>query len=171
MLLPAYGNLVGAEAFPLAETSIDKAMSMDDSVSEVWSSLGYLRLFQANAPAAERAFLRALELDDRNATAWGWYAIALNRMRRYDEAGVALENAYALEPMVRPINVGLANHYWLDGDFVRARQMYERLPLIDDSLALQSAIKVADMHFEEGAPLVPVQREHEPQYGSDDRAV
>jgi TolB-like protein len=150
MLLAGYGNLDGAEAYPLAQEAIDKAMAMDDAVSEVWTSLAYLRALQGDPSESERAFRRALELDERNATAWQWYSILLERTRRFEESLLALENAYALEPMIRPITLGLANRYANKGDFIRARQSYERLAMLDETQAVWATIKVGDMYFDEG---------------------
>lgn len=150
MLLVQHGNLDGAIAFPLAAEAIDKAMAIDDSVSEVWASLGVSLGAQSDWDGAEQAFRRALALDEKNANAWHRLGQVLIRSRRFDEGLLALENAYALEPMSGEINGLLAERYYQKGDFVRARHFYERMPTIDESQSVLSRIRVADMYFDEG---------------------
>ena len=146
MLLVDYGNLAGDDAFPAAQEVIDKAMAIDGQVSEVWASLGLMRRNQSNHEGAEDAFLRAIELDRDNFSAWHWYAGTLNRMRRFDEALEAAQTAYALEPMSKPINELLADQYYRLGDHVRARQHYERSATLDPEQAVWYESRAAETH-------------------------
>ncbi|MEM9689038.1 MAG: hypothetical protein AAF917_06135 [Pseudomonadota bacterium] len=157
-LLIDYGNLGGEQGFPLAQAAIDKAMSLDDAVSEVWASLGLLRLQQGELVEAEEALERALELDDKNFWAWTWYGSSLQGQRRLPEALQALEAAYALEPMAIPVNTNLAARYEYQGDFARARHHYERLAEISPDIEQASRTDVAETFFLEGRLATAIER-------------
>lgn len=126
-LLIDYGNMTGAEAIPMARDALDKAMALDNSVSEVWASRGLLLYAQGDHPEAAKALVRAIELDQQNFSAWLWYGNTLNAMRRYDEQLAALETAFSLEPMSPPVNNNLAVGYRIRGDFERSLQHVDRL--------------------------------------------
>ena len=150
VLLVDYGNLGGDEAYPLAEEAVQAAMSLDDSVSEVWASLGLLRMNQLQNAEAEEALLRAIELDEKNFSAWNWYGIVLGNMARYAEAVEAFERAYSLEPLSIPVNSNLANYYSAKGDFVRARSHMERMTQLDPVRREQYRVRIAETYMNEG---------------------
>ena len=127
-----FGNMTGEEAFPLAQQAIDQAMTIDQSVSEVWASLGLLRRAQGDYAEAEEAFLRALELDDRNVPALIWYSAMLRLARRDEEGMAALLRALELEPMSDIINERLAHLYDERGEFERAIHHFNRADQLDD---------------------------------------
>jgi len=131
-LLADYGNMEAGEAQLLAQKAIDQAMALDDRVSEVWASQGLVYLTQQKNSEAEQALDRATELDEQNFSAWLWYANTMGRMRRYAEQLTALQTAYALEPMYRPVNNNLAWVYRNRGEFDRARQHFERVDQLTD---------------------------------------
>jgi len=143
ILLVEYGNMTGEDAFPLAQQAIDQAMAIDDSVSEVWASLGLLRQVQSKYGESEEAFTRALELDPDNFSAWYWYAATLRRDRRDAEALSALLKAYELEPMSRVVNERLAHQYDAIGDFARAIQHFERADQLDDESSSGFQLEIA----------------------------
>jgi TolB-like protein/Tfp pilus assembly protein PilF len=130
--LVIYGNMTGDDAYPLAQAAIDRAMAIDDSVSEVWASLGYLRYEQRALAESAEAFRRAIQLDDRNFSAWYWYTNTLRLGRQDTEALAAMQRAVELEPMSYLANERIANMYDVRGDFVRAIQHYDRADQLDD---------------------------------------
>jgi TolB-like protein len=142
-LLVDYGNMTGEEAYPLARQAIDQAMAIDDSVSEVWASLGLLRRNQLRFGESEEAFVRALELDPNNFPALLWYTGTLRRERRETEALEALLRAYELEPMSKVVNEQLAYQYDSIGDFTLAIQHYERADQLDDHSSSGYQIEIA----------------------------
>jgi TolB-like protein/Tfp pilus assembly protein PilF len=142
-LLVRYGNMTGEDAYPLAQQAVDQAMAIDDSVSEVWASLGFLRQNQHRLGESEEAFVRALELDPNNFSAWFWYTVTLRQDRRDAEALEALLKAYELEPMSKVVNERLAHQYDAIGDFARAIQHYERADQLDDMSSSGFQIEIA----------------------------
>jgi TolB-like protein/Tfp pilus assembly protein PilF len=141
--LVIYGNMTGEEAYALAQQAIDQAMALDGSVSEVWSSLGFLRRHQLRLGESEEAFQRALELNDQNFNAWLWYSSLLIHSRRDAEALTALQNALEIEPMDFLVNRRLANLYDMIGDFTKAVQHYDRVDQLDNSDASGPQLEIA----------------------------
>jgi len=145
-----YGNLQGKDAFPLAQDAVDRAMALDDSLSEVWSSKGLLLLFQQDWPSAATTLEQALELDQQNFSAWLWYGIALEYMGRNEEQLTAYQNAYALEPMSLPVNQTLNTAYRHRGNFVLSRQHLERADQIDDLNPTSYKVAIARSYYSSG---------------------
>ena len=141
--LVIYGNMTGEEAYPLAQQAIDKAMAIDDSVSEVWASLGFLRYEQQQFAESDDAFRRAVELDDRNFSAWYWYTNTLRRRRQDAEALAALQKAFELEPMSFVVNERLANMYDVRGEFPLAIRHYDRADQLDDKETTEYELEIA----------------------------
>jgi len=150
VLLEGYGNLPGDVAYPQAQAAIDKAMELDDSVSEVWTSLGLLRASTLDFPDAEQAFIRAIELDESNFSAWHWYGRLLIVMRRFDESLEAFQEAYALEPMSLVINSGLAAAYSRFGEFSAAKFHRERAAQIRPDQRIGYQLGIVSDSFEGG---------------------
>lgn len=142
-----FGNMSGEDAFPLAQAAIDRAMAIDDSVSEVWGSLGFLRYRQRDLGPADEAFRRAVELDEQNFQAWFWHGLALQVQRRWQEAEAAFQRAYELEPMSLIANRRLAMVYDNVGDFARAIQFWERAAQLDDAETLRYALEIGWSYY------------------------
>lgn len=150
ILLASYGNESGAEAYPKAELALAEALKRDDTVSEVWASLGLLRSNQGSLDEAEDAFTQALALDDQNAMAWLWYGNLLGAQRKFDERIEAYQQAYAIEPMSRPVNNNLGYNLPNMGRFAEARPYLQRMArLVPDDASMHLAF-VANTYMEAG---------------------
>ncbi|MEE9501831.1 MAG: protein kinase [Candidatus Aminicenantaceae bacterium] len=88
------------EAFVKAKNSINKALEIDDSLGEVYSSMGFINVsFEWDWAAAEKNYKRGLELNPKYAYAHGWYAVFLMTQKRFDEAVEQARQAIELEPL------------------------------------------------------------------------
>jgi serine/threonine protein kinase/Tfp pilus assembly protein PilF len=88
------------EAFAKAKDSINKALEIDDSLGEVYSSMGFINVsFEWDWAAAEKNYKRGLELNPKYAYAHGWYAVFLMTQKRFDEAVEQARQAIELEPL------------------------------------------------------------------------
>ena len=75
------------ETMPKAKAAVAHALRIDNALSEAHASLGQISVFYDwDWAAAERAFLRSLELNPHYLNARHWYAMALSIMQRHDEA-------------------------------------------------------------------------------------
>lgn len=142
-LLTEYGTMRGDVAFPLAQETIDRAIALDDSNSEVWASQGILYQYMQQYGAADPALKKAIELDPKNSQAWTWYSTNLRISGRLTESFEAAKKAYELEPMSTPINNRMAWHYNGYADFARQRQHIERVAQGNEGLRARSAVRIA----------------------------
>ena len=99
--MPAYPYLSPSEAFPKAKAAAQRAVEIDQTLSEAHSALGYsLALYDWKWSEAERAFKRAIELDEKNSLAHVRFAISYYQPTgRVAEAVAENERAVELEPV------------------------------------------------------------------------
>lgn len=89
------------EVFPKAREAAIKALELDESLAEAHTALALVKSrFDWDAETAEQEFKRAIELDPGYALAYGWYAVHLRNLRRFDEARAEIEQAQKLEPLL-----------------------------------------------------------------------
>jgi TolB-like protein/Flp pilus assembly protein TadD len=136
MLQVDYGFRNYEDVQPLAQAAIDRAMAIDDQVSEVWASQG---LIHSEAPTtadnkAERAALqRAVELNPNNAQAWAWLgnsATLAETRQRIKE----LERAFELDPLHPVIMANLSTQYSVTGQYERAHALAQQIVEIEPEL-------------------------------------
>ena len=93
------------ETMPKARAAVAQALRIDDELSEAHASLGQISVFyEWDWAAAERAFLRSLDLNPHYLNARHWYAMALSLMQRHDDACAQMERALALDPFSPYVN-------------------------------------------------------------------
>ena len=95
-----YGYLSGDEAFPRSKAAAEKALQLDPSLSEPHVALAmYAQQYVHNHKVAIEEANRAVELQPDSAAAYHALCIALNIVRRCDEALAAVRKAVALDPL------------------------------------------------------------------------
>jgi TolB-like protein/Tfp pilus assembly protein PilF/tRNA A-37 threonylcarbamoyl transferase component Bud32 len=98
-LLNQYQSPPPADAYAKAKENAMKALSLDDSLAEAHTSLGYVKFYgDRDRVGAEQEFRRAIELNPSYATAHHWLAMILSAMGRHDEAIQAITQAQQLDP-------------------------------------------------------------------------
>ena len=86
-LLGHIGNSPPGDVMPKAKAAALKALELDDTLPEAYSSLGYVELFyEWNWESAERHFQRAIRLNPRYTPAYLWYSSLLMSDGRREEA-------------------------------------------------------------------------------------
>lgn len=109
-----YSSLAPDDAFPRAKRAVTAALEIDESLAEAHASLAHIHLeYDHDWEAAEREYVRAIELDPRYAIAHHWYGGYLSAMGRHAEALAEAERARELEPLSLIINtwVGLRHYF------------------------------------------------------------
>jgi tetratricopeptide (TPR) repeat protein len=97
-----------------ALTAATRALELDPSLAEAHTSLAGIHFFQErNLAAAEREFLRALELNPGYPTAHQWYAILLSELGRDEEALTHAREAVLRDPLsgTKHQSLGLVHYY------------------------------------------------------------
>jgi TolB-like protein/DNA-binding winged helix-turn-helix (wHTH) protein/tetratricopeptide (TPR) repeat protein len=91
--------------------AIEKSLTLDPDLAEAHTAAGMASFFvDWNWPAAERSFLRAIELNPSYATARQFYAHLLANSLRHDEAIAEIRRASAVDPfspMIRTFEGGV----------------------------------------------------------------
>ena len=99
-LLSLYSALTPKEAFPKAKAAALKALELDDTLAEAYTSLGAIKVFyEWDWAGAERDFERALLLNPGYADVHQRYGIYLVARGRFDEAAAELKRAQELDPL------------------------------------------------------------------------
>ena len=133
-ILGYYNNQRPHDAFPRGKAAVTRALELEETLSEAHASLGYIQLFyDLDWPGAQRSFLRAIELNPRNATAHQWNAWHLLVTEHFDEALVALRRAQELDPLSLIINDHLGYALLLAGEADEALAQLTRTRELDPS--------------------------------------
>jgi TolB-like protein/DNA-binding winged helix-turn-helix (wHTH) protein/Flp pilus assembly protein TadD len=104
-----YAVMTPKEALPKAKAAAIKALELDSALGEAHTSLAVcLDGFDWDFDAAEKEFLRAIELNPGYATAHHWYAWHLSHTGRNQEAIAEMRKAEDLDPLSLIINSDLA---------------------------------------------------------------
>ena len=110
--VPSDQVLPPAQNVVLAKSAAVKALASDDSLAEVQTAVGrVLQYCDWDWPGAERAFLRAIDLDPRNAEAHHMYSHYLTPMGRVEESVTEARRALELDPLDVLLNVHLGWAY------------------------------------------------------------
>lgn len=88
------------EMMPLARTYADKAIALDPTLAEPHSTLGLVDwLLDRDKVAAEKEFLRAIELNPNYPTAHHWYSRYFRSIGRLDDGWREIKKAEQLDPL------------------------------------------------------------------------
>ncbi len=98
-LLPLYANVRSDSVMPLALAAINRAVSLDSTLSEAFASRGALLQANWQWPEAERDYERSLRLDPNSAQAHQWYGELLLIDGRASLALAQLKRASELDPL------------------------------------------------------------------------
>jgi serine/threonine-protein kinase len=135
-LMTYYEELPPKEWFPLAKQAATQALAIDESLSEAHTSLAFvLYRFEWDWPAAEREFLRAIELNPSYATAHHWYGEHLENMGRLDEAVVEFSRARKIDPLSLIISLDETAVLRIQGRYDEAIDRYHKILDMDPNFA------------------------------------
>ncbi len=110
VLLSFYGFAPPRAACPQAKEAAERALEIDSTSAEAFTSLGTVSMFfEWDHSAAERAFKQAIRLDPNYAPARYRYATCLTAMGRFDEARREAKRAIELDPLA---TIGHFNFVW-----------------------------------------------------------
>jgi serine/threonine protein kinase/tetratricopeptide (TPR) repeat protein len=130
-LMGFYDLIPFREALAKAKLAAQKALAQDDQSAEAHSSTAWvLHLYDWNLPAAEREYLRALELNPNYTPARYWYASTLMAMGRSEESIAQDQRAVEGDPL------SFSAHTHLGWMFVNLRQFKRALAPLRRSLEL-----------------------------------
>ncbi len=151
MLQSNYGFRNYEDVQPLAQAAVDRAMSIDDQISEAWASQGFI---YGEAPttadnSTERAALqRAVELNPNNAQAWAWLGNSATNAEA-SQGIKELERAFELDPLHPIIMANLSTMYSLTGQHSRSHALAHQIVEVNPEL-WRGYWNVGSSHWWEG---------------------
>jgi adenylate cyclase len=126
-VLSSQGYESPAVALRHAQVAAEKAVALDPELAEAHASLGLADLqFRNDAEAAERRFLRALELNPSYASAHQWYSGVLYLQMRTEDAIAHAMKAVDLDPLTPIVHINAGNMLLDAGRNEEAKEQFER---------------------------------------------
>ena len=118
----ALGNFIpSVDAWPAAQKALDKALMLDDNLSEAHTTQAMVfLLMDRNWAAAEVQFRRALALNGNDASAHHWFSHYFTVMGQVSESLAESRKALELSPLDIQINSHLISNYVRTRDFPSA---------------------------------------------------
>jgi len=98
-LLVDYGGMSGLEGLDHARDAAERALRMDPTLAEAYTSLALVRQFEWRWADAEAAFRRSIALRPEYSVAYQRYSLLLAWLRRSDEAIRTARHAESLDPL------------------------------------------------------------------------
>lgn len=95
----AYGLVRKDQVAARALACVRKALAIDPEIAEAYATLGWMEFAAGHASAAEAAFTKAIEMDDRAITARYWYAAYLWATRQFARAREQALKALEIDPI------------------------------------------------------------------------
>lgn len=104
LLMRQYSTMPDAEAYDRAGAAAQRAIEIDDSLSEGHRALAFSAFFgKWDVALADREFRRAIDLNPDDVEAHHWYASMLESLHRFDAALPEIDRARQLAPMSNSI--------------------------------------------------------------------
>jgi TolB-like protein/DNA-binding winged helix-turn-helix (wHTH) protein/Tfp pilus assembly protein PilF len=134
-MMSAYGFVLASELMPKAREAAMKAVLLDYSSAEAHTSLAVVfENYDWNGPAAEKEFLRAIELNPNYATARQWYAEFLALQGRFNEALSESEQARQLDPLSLVIAADNGAIFYFSRQYSQAIERFQSVLNMDPAV-------------------------------------
>jgi TolB-like protein/Tfp pilus assembly protein PilF len=138
-LLGELGIVSPKEIFPQAREFAEKALKLDDSLSEAHLSLGIVKLFYDwDPPAAEPELARARELNPSDPQVHHFYGHYLEFAGRYQDAVTELKRGVDLDPTNLIVNSEYAWAHYIQHKNDEAIALYKKTLELDPNFLLAS---------------------------------
>ncbi|MFA7288530.1 MAG: adenylate/guanylate cyclase domain-containing protein [Melioribacteraceae bacterium] len=125
--LGAIGIMKPERSYPRAKELAYKALEMDNTLEDCHLAIGMVKFFyEWDFDGAEKAFLKALEINPGYGTAYLYYSMFLSGMHRLDEAKSYAEKAAALDPLSPVIIDNYADVLMYNGNFEESLYYYQK---------------------------------------------
>src|SRR5438132_13527537 len=123
----ANGILSPDENWPKAESALEKALTLDETLAEAYNLVaGFELYYKRDWPAAERAFRHGMELDPNFADIPHHYGLCLVLFGRNDEAIAQFERATQLDPFFPGLNLHRGRLFFFLRDYDRAINQFSK---------------------------------------------
>jgi len=131
LILNNHQAIAPGEAFDIAETSLDRALSLNPDLADIHASLGLLKQkvweetrTGTGLEEAAAHLVTALELNPNNASAYMWFAVARGSQQRIEEAIDLYHESLRVDPLGKIPYANLPRLYSLRGQNDQALELY-----------------------------------------------
>jgi TolB-like protein/Flp pilus assembly protein TadD len=158
-LLGELGIVAPKEIFSQARSYAEKALKLDDNLSEAHLSLGIVKLFYDwNPPAAEPELARARELNPSDPQVHHFYGHYLEFAGRYEEAAAEIKRGVDLDPTNLIVNTEYGWTFYIRHQYDEAIAQYRKTLELEQNFILASvwmaqALEQKQMYAEARAEL------------------
>jgi TolB-like protein len=123
-----YGAMHPNEAIEKWRNTNTRALVLGSELAETHIAVGRFRLlYERNWEEAEREYIRAAEINSKNADAYQQLGLLLAARGHFPEAARAAKTALALEPLSLLVNFHAAAIYWLSSQWDEAFRQIESM--------------------------------------------
>lgn len=148
-----FGILPAEQVIPEWKSTTDRALEIDENISEVYLSLGLMAFFYYwEWEKAEQAFKKAIEINPNNAEAISYYAMFLAFEERFDEASTLSRKALKIDPLAPLINMNVGWNYFSAGMPDKAASQADKMIEIESDFHgaywLKGAIYLSEGEYE-----------------------
>jgi len=120
------------EAIPKAKYAARRALDLDGSLAEAYTSLGGLACtFEADWSGAEREYTHALEINPSYAIAHQWWGQTLAGLGRLEEAAAEIRRALEIDPVSLRANNAAASVLYLARRYPQSIEQYKKTLELD----------------------------------------
>ena len=129
--LEQYTGAPASEVVPKARAAVDRALQLDDSLSEAHATSGNINQKLWHWDETEQELKRAITLNPNYPTAHHWYAYYFYVKRQFDDALREIKRAHELDPLSAVISENVALVYLLKGDINAAVDQGQKTIALD----------------------------------------
>ncbi|MEK6325768.1 MAG: protein kinase [Acidobacteriota bacterium] len=133
--LEQYAGVPSSETLPKARAAADRALQLDDSLSEAHASSASIYQKLWRWAEAEEELKRAISLNPNYPTAHHWYAYYFYIKRQFDDAMREIKRAHKLDPLSPVISENVALVYLIKNDLNSAIEQCQKTIELDESFA------------------------------------
>jgi TolB-like protein/Tfp pilus assembly protein PilF len=146
-LCVTYQILPPEEAAPKAKIAAQKALQLDGTLGEAQSVIAAVTDKECKFYQVIDDYERAVRMSPNYGTARQWYAEALSRLGRHEEAVEQISQARALDPLSLPINTVVGTVYYNNRQYADALEATRKVLELDPDFpsAVGLTAKIHDM--------------------------
>ena len=130
-LLEEYAGIPTSETLPKARAAVDRALQLDDSLSEAHVSSAFIFWQSWHWAEAEAEYKRAISLNPNYPTAHHWLSIYFRAKLQLEDSLREIKRAQELDPLSPVINQNVAEVYLLKNDLTSAVEQCKRIIDLD----------------------------------------
>jgi serine/threonine-protein kinase len=127
IILMMFGPRAGRQVAAKARAAAEKALELDETLSEAHTPLAVVRELDWDWAGAEAEYRRAIELNPCYATAHQWYGMYLSVVRRHEEGIGEGRRALELDPISPIVGTALGGIYSLARRFDEAIEQLQKV--------------------------------------------